>query len=116
LVPSSNDIDMSGVAVYVRHDGEEKVGREGGCPVELPESIICSFGIGVGAVGSRDIDVWVEGPDGRCDERHVPLSAYNSCGREISYLVVELESVGSDMQCTYGEPAFVNPCEMGWME
>ncbi|WP_438039323.1 hypothetical protein [Sorangium sp. So ce128] len=79
----------------------------GGCPTSLPARYLCSYGIVPSTKDSTvTLTLTLKGT-GASEEVVIDLAEYNTCGRQISYLLVEHD--GASLKV--GEPTLISPCQ-----
>jgi hypothetical protein len=80
-------------------------GRPHGCPTELPETLRCSYSF-FATPADRTFELIVAPTDGAEFQQEVKLGPFNTCGRSIAYVTVDLAPAAR----TISESRFVSPC------
>ncbi|WP_437568616.1 hypothetical protein [Sorangium sp. So ce542] len=78
-----------------------------GCPTSLPARYLCSYGIIPSPKDSTvTLTLTLKG-GGASEEVVIDLAEYNTCGRQISYLLVEHDGASLKL----GAPTLISPCQ-----
>ena len=80
-------------------------GRPHGCPTELPETLRCSYSF-FATPADATFELIVSPTDGAEFQQQVELGPFNTCGRPIAYVTVDLDPAAR----TISAPRFVSPC------
>jgi hypothetical protein len=99
---TGDEVDLASVnGIFT---GLMQEGRPHGCP-PLPETLHCSYSFFANST-DESFELIVTPTEGEEFRAEVKLGAFNTCGRAVAYVTVDLDPAARSIS----EPRYVNPC------